>query len=480
MEKQTDPAEWVQANFWIPELRGPIVLGAYQVKCLREALSRDEKGDFKYSIVLWSDIKKSAKSSVAAAVDTWFCDNFDYVESYIVANDLKQANSRVAEYFRRALTLNPNYRNKYKNRGYRTTFNNHSFAEAIPIDPSGEAGSNADLIITSELWGAHEEAQQQMWAEMTLSPTKFGRSMRWVESYAGYTGQSELLWSLYQLGVKEGELLWPEPMETNFDGPQPLEAYVNRRARMFCLWNTFPRLPWQTQAYYESERAVLTEAQFNRLHRNQWSSPQETFIPAEWWNACKDPNMPGLEFTKGGLPRTPVVMALDAGVSSDNFGLLLDSRHPTITEETCVRYAQRWVPPPGGKIDFVGTKEHPGPEMVIEELCKKYNVVEIAYDPSQLEDMAGRLRRKGIAWFKPFGQAEKRAVADSALRNRIRDRRIHHDGNPELAEHIQNADAKKDPTGEHSIRLVKRAEKLKIDLAVCLSMADYETMRLNL
>src|SRR5262245_4487129 len=70
-----DPIEWIEEEFYIPEtrhdpeLRGKIRLVDYQRDVLREALSRDESGNYKYSIIVWSDIKKSGKSSIAAAVN---------------------------------------------------------------------------------------------------------------------------------------------------------------------------------------------------------------------------------------------------------------------------------------------------------------------------------------------------------------------------------------------------------------------------
>ena len=438
-------------------------------------MSKDENGLYKYSTVIWSDVKKSAKSSVAAAVAANFAITKEYAEIYIIANDLKQADSRVAMYFRRALELNPRLRKLYRNKGYRTMFtHNHSYVEAIPIDPSGEAGSNADLIVTSELWGAHEEAKQRMFAELTLSPTKFGKSMRWIESYAGYTDESKLLYSLYDAGVLNGVRLWDEPMPTMMNQDMPLEAYVNREARIFCLWNTIPRLPWQTKEYYNNEAAMLDPNEFRRIHRNEWVTSKDTFIPMEWWDACRDNEIPPIK----GLES--IVLALDAGVSHANFALVGVSRHPTQKEDTILRFSKRWVPPKGGKINFEGTKEDPGPELFLLELCKRYNIVEIAYDPYQLEDMAGRLRRRGVAWFRPFSQQTTRMVADSQFRTRIRERRIHHQGDNDMREHIGNCDAKVDLTGERNIRLVPKAENKYIDLAVAYSMADYEAMRLNL
>ena len=168
-------------------------------------------------------------------------------------------------------------KNQVRTAGYRITVPNGTFIEAIPIDPSGEAGSNADQITFSELWGANEDAKQNMWAEMTIPPGKHGQAFRWIESYAGFSGESLLLYSLYDLGVKRGEMLWPDRLYNVTDGePSPLEVYVNRDAGMLCLWNTQPRCPWQTADYYKSEAQILPPNQFARVHRNQWTSSTES------------------------------------------------------------------------------------------------------------------------------------------------------------------------------------------------------------
>lgn len=475
--------DWIENQFIIPEtrqtkLKGRFLLQPYQRDAINEAFSKDEKGRFKYSIIVWSDIKKSVKSTIAAAVNLYRATYTEFGEFYVVANDLKQADSRVAHYIRRAITLNPEMRKKYTMQGYRVTCPSGSFIEAVPIDPSGEAGSNADQITFSELWGANEDAKQKMWVEMTIPPAKHGHAFRWIESYAGFTGESKLLFSLYEIGVKSGERLWPDrKYEVTGGVPTPLELYVNREAGMLCLWNTIPRCPWQTPEYYKSEEMILLPNQFQRVHRNQWVTSEETFIPMEWYYACRREQSDWPEINQ---EKHPMVVSMDAATTNDNFGLWMGCRHPTKPNDVLTIYARKWKPNPfTHKIDFMGTEEKPGPEMELRKLLKNYNVIQVAYDPYQLHDMATRMKQEGLAWFREFPQGQQRTIADSQLRELIRDRRFWHRGEVDLEEHIHNADAKIDPQ-DSKIRLIKRADSLKIDLAVAASMGCHELLRLNL
>lgn len=452
-----------------------MILQEYQRDALTEALSKDENGNYKYSLIVWSDIKKSAKSSIAAAVNLYRAMYTEFGEFYVIANDLKQANSRVAQYIRRAIQLNPKM-HKWKQHGYSITSPSGSIIEAIPIDPSGEAGSNADQMTWSELWGANETAKQNMWAEMTNSPTKYGKSFRWVESYAGWAEEAELLYSLYELGTKQGHLLWPDRLYPVTGGaPEPLELYVNETAGMLCLWNTVPRCPWQTPKYYASEEQVLAPNQFQRIHRNKWVSSTQTFVPMEWWGGCARKPEEWPEVKK----EQPRIITLDAATSDDCFGLVMGCRHPLTPEDTLLEFSQKWEPGINGKINFQGTEERPGPERVLRRLINEYNVIEVAYDPHQLHDMATRLSQEHLAWFREFNQGDERLIADADLRKAISERRIWHRGEADMTEHMQNADFMQDKE-DRKLRIVKRAQKLKIDLTVCLSMLHRELHRLNL
>jgi len=480
-EGQKDLVTWIKKNFYIPEtkndpvLKGRIGLQPYQEDALREALSKDKNGNYKYSIIVWSDIKKSIKSTIAAAVNLARAWHTEWGEYYVIANDLNQANSRVAQYLRRAVLINPAMKKQVKMAGYKIAIPNGSLIQAIPIDPSGEAGSNADQLTWSELWGSNEDAKQNMWAEMTLSPTKAGQSFRWIESYAGFAGESLLLYSLWELGVKNGTMLWPEKLYDVTEGePSPLELYVNPEAGMLCLWNTQPRCPWQTKAYYASESSILPPNQFLRIHRNQWVSSTESFVPMEWFDACnmKDqyPNIP---------KNHSMVIGLDAAVSGDSFAIWMGCRHPGDSKIVLTMLVKVWQPKSGVKLDYTGTEENPGPELFLRKLVKDYNVVCVAYDPYEMHYFTQTLNKEGLAWFKAFSQGTDRLLADSQIRDLIRERKLWHRGEKELRDHTQNADAKVDPEGR-KVRIVKRTESQKVDSLVAASMGSYMVLYLNL
>lgn len=476
-EKQSRPAnpvDWIQQWFLIPERRDPqtgkalpIQLAPYQQAVLQEAYRQDQEGKFIYSIIVWSDIKKSIKSCIAGAVALERASRIEYGSIKVVANDLKQADSRVAYYARRAIELNPALAaiTYIKPLGGKIKFNTtKTTIEPIPVDPKGEAGGNDDLIIFSELWAANQKAALQMWTEMTLSPTKFGQSQRWVETYAGFAGESPLLEQLFELGVQQGRRL--DLSYQDKQGPHDLsnlEVYANDAARLLVLWNTHPRLPWQVPDYYAQEASILTPEEFNRIHRNQWVTSMQKFIPIDWWDACKLSPLPEPDQFR------EVVVALDAGVSDDCFAMVAVGRSG---DKFLLRHLKVWKPAKGEKMRFsspADPTDRDYPEGELRWLADNWNVVCWTYDPYQLHSFCTHLRDEGVGFFEEFSQGQPRLIADKALYDAIRERRIQHQGEPTLREHLDNANSTVEE--KDTLRIVKRSPLLKIDAAVALSMA---------
>jgi phage terminase large subunit-like protein len=460
-----DPVAWIEEFFFIPETGRAIVLHPYQRAVIREALRRDENGHFVYSMILWADIKKSAKSTIAGAIILYLAWHTQWETARIVGNDLKQADSRTFFYIKRAIKLNPRLAAFCTVKNYQIALtHNNTTIQAIPVDPKGEAGGGDLITCFTELWAAKNLASQQLWSETTLSPLKYGKSLRWAETYAGFEGASPILEQLHDTGVKQGRVI-----DLGIEG---LEVYANDAARMLTLWNTQPRLPWQTQEYYDQEAATLLPSEFDRMHRNQWQRTNDAFAPVEWWDACKVQQMDDLR------PYQGCVIGMDAGVYSDCFAVvMLSARMRDGDVIPQVRYARAWYPE-GGKILF-SNRDDPTdtdyPEGEVRRLLKAYNVVCIAYDPTHLEDMANRM--SGLANWEVFQQGAPRLVADKRLYDLVRERRIEHSGEPVLREHFMNANRK---TEDKYLRIVKRKDNLKIDLLVAMSMGADRVFDFNL
>lgn len=467
---KVDPIRWIENNFYLYDTMQQIHIYPVQERLIREALRRDDDGNYVYNTVIWSWPKKSAKSTIVAAICHYIAFNFPNASIKLVANDLKQADSRVGYYLRESIKLHPKHRDiiKIKPTGFLIQYPNGSRIEMVPIDPRGEAGGNDDLIVYSELWGWKSQAHQQMWAEMTLSPTKYGKSQRWVDTYAGYKGDSPILEYLYSQAVDKGERVFND-----------LEAYTNRKGKIFAVWVTQHLLPWQRgaagEAYYAEQASTLTPAEYDRMHHNQWISSTSQFVAMAWWDSCHIKNYGGT------LPPMyqdqEIVLGADAGVSSDCFALMGVTRSKGITE---VRICLVWVPPKGGSILFSNPEDpldETTPEGMIRILCARYNVVKLAYDQYQLHEMITRLKWDNVVDTEKFDQGQRRYVSDKHLYDIIRGRRLRHSGEPELREHVQNSQAEN--IGE-KMRIVKKNPQDKIDLTVALAMASEEAHRLNL
>lgn len=224
--------------------------------------------------------------------------------------------------------------------------------------------------------------------------------------------------------------------------------------------------------YLDTQRRTLTPDEFALYMRAEWVrvASSTKFIELLWWDACQE-QLPPLRTDE------VLVLGVDAATggetsTADCFAVVGVTRHPHRMQDVAVRYCGIWQPPPGGLLDFLPIEEE------IRRLCKTFAVVEIAYDKTQLHDMMMRLARESVAFTKEFSQAGDRLEADKRLQDMILARRIAHDGNPLLRRHVDNANVRKTPDG--AIRIVKRAETLKVDGCVSLSQATDRCMYYNL
>lgn len=258
-----DPVTFLETEMYITDTRAPLTLHPEQAAVLREMFRRDERG-FVYNTLLYSSIKKSAKTTIAAGILLWQGFRVPHGEIYIIGNDLRQADSRMAQAVRECIQLNPRMKGiKLPTSTYRITLPNGTRIETIPVDPAGESGMNPSGIFITEAWGAKSRAHELLWTEARLSPTRQGESFKFIESYAGHSGQSLILERLYESVVKQGIPL-PE-----------IAPELYSSGQMIGYWNTRPYLPWQTPEYYAAEEKDMLPGEFRRVHRNEWAAGEE-------------------------------------------------------------------------------------------------------------------------------------------------------------------------------------------------------------
>ncbi len=443
--------------------------------------------------ILFTTIKKSGKTALAGLVARYMAQfSGPYAEVFTMANDKEQAKGRIYEAAVNSIELNPLFDHGKRSLPGQWHVSDslsehlptHSRLKAVPIDYKGEAGSNPTATLWSELWGLTTKAQKRMFSEMTPVPTR--RSIRWMETYAGHTGESDILQKIWNTATLEDngshrltrqELLdeygYEWPFSEEHDPELPL--FVNRSASMFAYVDQGPRarrMPWQTDNYYQAQSKSLPDPQeYLRLHENEWISGVSEFVPIEWWKACIDVNLPPLK------PGEPVILAGDASVDHDGTALSVITPHPNpdlrASGVLALRAIHLWVPTKTNPIDYTQTIE-----AQIKWYATNYNVLQFAYDPYQLHDMATRLKKGFVCWTKPFGQMGQRLEADKAFQDIIRDRRIAHSGSPIMEEAIKNCAAKRVINDNTKLRIIKKSNELLIDAAVATSMACYVCQKL--
>jgi hypothetical protein len=251
------------------------------------------------------------------------------------------------------------------------------------------------------------------------------------------------------------------------------------------LWGQDPTLPdwasWQRPThdnpYIHPDELLSLERELPPLYYAQEILAQFVDIASNaaflesmiLWDACRV-ELPGLRRNE------PMVLAMDAGISSDTFSIVGVTGMPGQRGKLAVRYVQQWIPQNGVKLDFDPIEEQ------IELICKQFAVTKLVYDPYQLHQMGTRLMTKGIVFTEAFNQGPRREHADKGLLDLILARRLLHDGNEALRQAAANADRRitGDSVQEKKLRIVKRSQSLKIDPLIAAGMACDEALKLGL
>jgi phage terminase large subunit-like protein len=337
----------------------------------------NSNGRLPWDTIIYSCIKKSGKTTINGAVTlAWGFTQEAPNEILVLANDLEQTLARVFNTMEGIIKFNPELQREAEVQTKTIYLANGTTVTAISGDYQGAAGSNHGLVSYDELWGYTSESSIRLWEELTPVPTR-KNSIRFITTYAGFEGESKLLWDLYKQVVSEDE--HPEGMGGRIHPTLPI--YANREARLFAYWDHEPRMPWQTQEYYESQKRTLRPCAYLRFHRNQWATAEEAFITPEMWDPCVDHTHHPTAIT-----REPIFVGIDVGIKHDNAARAA-VRWDDAGEKLILVSHRIWKPTPTQPLDLENTVEQDLRDLneqcdVVEYLADPYKFPSINHDPA--------------------------------------------------------------------------------------------------
>lgn len=231
---------------------------------------------------------------------------------------------------------------------------------------------------------------------------------------------------------------------------------------------------WITEKTIRGERRKSPPFVFARFNGNRWTRAETSWLPPGAWDACKGQ----VQIEDG----DPEIVFVDLGVRSDCTGVI--ELAPKGRNEAGKPVYHVWgfcirahpdpseSPPPAHEVVEGDTVPHAAVEGYLRELADAQEVLQVGYDPWRFSRSAELLEDEGFpAELVEVPQSNERMCpASQRLFDMIVERRIVHDGDPILAQHIAAAAAKDTPRGW---RLDKLKASEKMDLAMALAGAVY-------
>jgi phage terminase large subunit-like protein len=441
---KADPIAFIHEVLIDPETSKPFELYPVQIEFLRRALTLGPDGRLPFPESLYSCPKKSGKTATAAMAVIYIIVVLggSYAEAYCVANDFEQASSRVFQAIGRLIEAAPLLRSSASITANKITLTSTGATiMALASDYAGAAGSNPTITVFDELWGYTSERAHRLWDEMIPVPTR-KVSVRLTTTYAGYSGESDLLESLYKRGLA-GEEIAPA---------------LYRDGGLLMFWSHEPVAPWQDDRWLEQMRGQLRPNAYLRLIENRWVTSESTFVDMAWWDACTDPGLtPELAD-----PRLPIWVGVDASVKRDSTAIVACTFDQT-AKKVRVAWHRIFQPSADDPLDFEATIEK-----TLLELRRRFDVREIRYDPYQLVAVAQRLTTAGLPMVEFPQTVANLTEASTNLYDLIKGRNLVVYADADMRLSISRAVALETSRGW---RIAKEKASHKIDVVVSLSQA---------
>lgn len=425
-EYKIDPILFIEEQFFIPETKRPIVLTDWQKEKIFKPLFYV---DSKPTMCLYGAVKKAGKSTISAAIASWFLfKGEENSELYLCASDKEQASWVTFNKLVKAIEYNKQMliRSKMTSDSIEIS-HKRTVLRSIPTDAS-ISGVNPNFVHFDELYLYRYEGMREFWEALTTVPTR-KNPLTLITTTAGWD-EDTLLYELYQKGLKGGD------------------------PTFYFLWDRKNRMKWQTKAYLSQQKGRLRKATFRRLHLNEWTSGIESFIEPELWDQCINKKLSPI------LPSREVRLTagVDIGIKNDFSAVVAVTRNGNRIKLACHKV---WKP----------SKENPLDLEVVEgylrELNKNYVLESVVYDPFQFHGSAMRLKKEGLPMLEYPQTSDRLTRMGQLIFDLIKGGNLELYPDKEMRSQALHTKAKETQRGW---RLVKGG-KQKIDIIIALAMA---------
>lgn len=421
--------------------------------------------------------KKQGKSELAAAVALLLCcaDGEERAEVYGCAADRQQA-AIVFDVAADMVRMNPALKKRCKILAsqkrliYEPT---NSFYQVLSADAYSKHGFNVSGVIFDEL---HTQPNRKLYDVMTKgSGDARTQPLYFLITTAG-TDEHSICYQVHQkaLDIMEGRkhdprfypIIYGADREEDWSDPE-----VWKKANPSL--GVTVAMEKVKDAYNSAKENPAEENTFRQLRLNQWVKQDVCWMPMDKWDTCAfpvDPNQLRGRPCYGGLDLssttdiTAFVLVFPPLDDSEGFTLLPYFWIPEDNVDLRVRRdhvpydiwkQQGFLQTTEGNVVHYGFIEH-----FIEELGKKYNIREIAFDRWGAVEMVQNLEGMGFT-VVPFGQGFKDMTPPTKELMRLTlEKKIAHGGQPVLRWMMDNIYIRTDPAGNIKPDKAKSTEKI--------------------
>ncbi len=369
---------------------------------------------------------------------------------------------------------------EYKNR---ITFPNSAFLEALSNDAGTQHGRTPAFALVDEI---HAWPKRDLWDVIRTGLVKTPGSLLVVITTAG-RGQENIAFDVidYARKVAKGEIIDPATLPILFETPRDADWQDENvwRAANPGLEFGYPDLHGLRQLAREAASRPADRDAFRQLHLNVWlDHSSDPFVDMAIYDKGKAP------VDLDTFEREPCWLAVDLSSNRDLTVIVAAWRDPDHDDGYVVHpwffcpkdNLQRkadldgvpypmWAeqgyiePTPGNVVDFRTVEDQ------IRELCERFDVREIAFDPHLARNMLNNLLEDGYPAIEMRQGWVTMAPAIKELERAIVAGRFQHGGHPVLRWNFDNIAVETDKAGNKAFH--KGKSKDRIDGAVASAMA---------